>query len=126
MPATGSWIEHGPTTTNRRWSLRSRMLRSASRPCITVRAAFSESGSLACTVLGRGHRVKGSDVDVVEIERSHGLMVFCFQCPEHRGPVGRQGWKFALAVPLGGRLRRVAFSAASRAAGRATGLRKTA
>src|SRR3989338_9101324 len=46
-----SWIEQGPTTTNRRWSLPSRMLRITSRPSATVRNAAAVRGisRLSCS-----------------------------------------------------------------------------
>src|SRR6185503_16554043 len=53
-PACGSWIEHGPTTTNMRGSLRSRMSHSAVLPFITTSAALSDSGRRACRSAGVG------------------------------------------------------------------------
>src|SRR3954469_25453273 len=45
-------MEHGPTTTKRRGSLRSRIARTAWRPASTVRAADSVKGRRFCTSSG--------------------------------------------------------------------------
>src|SRR5690606_3612754 len=47
-------LEHGPMTTNRRGSLRSRMSHSARRPVTTVCAARSDSGTRAMISSGEG------------------------------------------------------------------------
>ena len=52
--AAGSWIEHGPITTKRRGSLRSRIARTVARPRATVSAAAGASGTSAWTASGVG------------------------------------------------------------------------
>jgi len=52
--AAGSWIEHGPSTTNSRGSRRSRMSRSTERPRITVASAAALSGRRDLSWLGVG------------------------------------------------------------------------
>ena len=52
--ASGSWIEHGPITTKRRGSARSRIARIVERPRATVSAAAGDRGTLALTASGVG------------------------------------------------------------------------
>ena len=49
--------------------VRSRMLRTASRPCMTVPVAFSESGSQACISSGEGMASEIRHIDVFDVGR---------------------------------------------------------
>src|SRR5690625_2900073 len=52
LAASTSWIEQGPITMNRRGSFRSRMLRTVSRPLVTVSRAVSLMGNLRLSSAG--------------------------------------------------------------------------
>src|SRR5919201_910780 len=52
MAATGSWIEHGPTTTSSRWSRPLRIALTASRARLTVSEPLSPSGSSSTRMAG--------------------------------------------------------------------------
>src|SRR6476661_3337285 len=56
-PASGSWMEHGPTITSRRSSTPSIMARTSSRPRSTTSAALASSGSSAIISCGVGRAV---------------------------------------------------------------------
>ncbi len=64
--AATSWIEHGPTTTNRRGSRRSRMARTASRDRSTVAAARCGERQPPLDLLGCREQVARDDVDVLQ------------------------------------------------------------